>query len=56
MQKNDREITDATVEMLDIATWVRGFYLALLCTGFTTEEAMRITESAVTRLLNMKAL
>ena len=45
-------VGDAIEETLDLALWVRGFYRALTVTGFEPAEALQLTASAVSGLLN----
>lgn len=42
-----QEVFDSTEELLDIATWIRGFYLALKLAGFDNKLASEITASWV---------
>lgn len=40
-------VFDSTEELLDIAEWIRGFYLALKLAGFDNQLAANITSSWV---------
>ena len=42
-----QDVFDSTEELLDVATWIRGFYLALKLAGFDNKLAAEITASWV---------
>ena len=42
-----QDVFDSTEELLDVATWIRGFYLALKLVGFDQKLASAITASWV---------
>lgn len=42
-----QDVFDSTEELLDIAAWIRGFYLALKLVGFDNRFAAEITASWV---------
>lgn len=42
-----QNVFDSTEELLDIAAWIRGFYMALKLVGFDSKLAAEITASWV---------
>ena len=52
--KVEQGVYDAAEELLDLAEWLRGFYVALKVSGFEDKLAGEITRSAAMGLLDGK--